>query len=185
MSSTATPLGIRRLGRAALFAALTAVAAQIAVPLPLTNVPFTLQVFAVLLSGLLLGRADAFWAQIAYLALGLVGVPVFAGFTAGLGALLGPTGGYLWSFPAAAWLVGLLTERMAGSTRLRWKIALAAALPGVIVIYAGGVIGLQQYLALDLRTAVAQGAAPFIGFDVVKAALAAGVAVRVRPAISR
>jgi biotin transport system substrate-specific component len=86
----------RDLALVALFAALTAVCAQIALTLPLvTGVPFTLQVFAVLASGAILGARRGFLSQVVYLLLGAVGLPVFARMHGGLGALAGPTGGYL------------------------------------------------------------------------------------------
>ena len=91
--------------RVALMAAVTAVAAQIAVPIP--PVPFTLQVLAVILSGLLLGPRYGALAQAIYVLVGAVGVPVFAEFSGGLGVILGPTGGYLVSYPIAAAVAGL------------------------------------------------------------------------------
>src|SRR5215207_3565682 len=91
--------------RTALMAAVTAVAAQIAIPLE--PVPFTLQVLAVILSGLLLGPRYGALAQAIYVLVGAVGVPVFAQFSGGLGVVLGPTGGYLVSYPIAASVAGL------------------------------------------------------------------------------
>ncbi len=86
--------------RVALMAAVTAVAAQIAVPIP--PVPFTLQVLAVILSGLLLGPRYGALAQAIYVLVGAVGVPVFAEFSGCMGVVLGPSGGYLVSYPIAA-----------------------------------------------------------------------------------
>src|ERR687897_3048574 len=99
-------LNVAMMTRSALMAAVTAVAAQIAVPLPFSPVPFTLQVLAVILSGLLLGPRYGALAQAIYLLIGAVGVPVFAQFKGGLGVLLGPTGGYLLSYPIAAAVAG-------------------------------------------------------------------------------
>src|SRR4028119_847259 len=86
--------------RVALMAAFTAVAAQTAIPLE--PVPFTLQVLAVILTGLLLGPRYGALAMTIYLLVGAIGVPVFAGFRGGLGSLLGDTGGYLLPHPPAA-----------------------------------------------------------------------------------
>ncbi len=86
--------------------ALTALGAQIAIPVPWSPVPITGQTFAVLLSGAVLGARRAFLAQALYLAQGSIGLPVFAAGSAGLAALAGPTGGYLVAFPFAAALTG-------------------------------------------------------------------------------
>jgi biotin transporter BioY len=99
--------------RAALMAAVTAVAAQITIPL--FPVPFTLQVLAVILSGLLLGVRHGALAQAVYVLVGAVGVPVFAGFTGGLGHIFGPTGGYLISYPIAAAVAGFAAKSVAGN----------------------------------------------------------------------
>src|SRR3712207_1750584 len=91
---------------AALFAALTAACAWFKVPLPFTPVPITLQTLAVLLSGAMLGAYYGALSMIIYLILGAIGLPVFAGGGSGFGSLLGPTGGYLLSYPIASFVVG-------------------------------------------------------------------------------
>src|SRR5919204_4882542 len=93
---------------------LTAAAAQISIPLPFTPVPFTFQPMVVLLGGAALGARLGMASQLLYLALGLAGLPVFAAspmLPQGAARLLGPTGGYLVSYPLAAWLTGALAER--------------------------------------------------------------------------
>ena len=169
--------------RTALMAAVTAVAAQITIPLPL--VPFTLQVFAVLLSGLLLGPRYGALAQGVYLLLGAVGVPVFAGLTGGLGHLVGPTGGYLISYPAAAAIAGLAATAAARAKRSRalWT-SFAAGTVGLLVIYILGATWLSVVAGLPLPVAVAQGVLPFVAFDLIKTALAAFVAVAAAPTIA-
>jgi biotin transport system substrate-specific component len=171
--------------RVALMAAVTAVAAQIAIPLPFSPVPFTLQVPAVVLSGLLLGSRHGALAQAIYVLVGAVGVPVFAGFKGGLGVIFGPTGGYLVSYPLAAAVAGLAAYAVARSSRRRaltssllWGVAALA------VIYAIGATWLSFVTDLPLAVAVAQGVLPFVVFDLVKVALAALVAVAAAPAIA-
>ena len=93
--------------------ALTAVCAQIQIPLP--GVPVSLALFAVHLGAMLLRPRQAFWAACAYLFLGLCGVPVFAGFASGPAALLGPTGGFLLSYPLCALATSLLLRRFGRS----------------------------------------------------------------------
>lgn len=146
----------------------TALAAQLEVRLPFTPVPVTGQTFAVLLTGALLGARRAFWAQALYLAEGCAGLPVFSGGGAGALHLLGPTGGYLLSFPFAAAVVGALAGR--GWDR-RFVTMLAAMLLGSVVVFAGGVAGLARFEPASAL--VATGVLPFVPGDLVKATLAA------------
>jgi biotin transport system substrate-specific component len=171
--------------RVALMAAVTAVAAQIAIPLPFSPVPFTLQVPAVVLSGLLLGSRHGALAMAVYLLVGAIGVPVFAQFSGGLGRIVGPTGGYLLSYPLAAAVAGLAAYAAANSPRSRalmlsflWGVAALA------VIYAIGAGWLSIVANLPIAVAVAQGVLPFVVFDLVKIVLAALVAVAAAPAIA-
>ena len=169
--------------RAALMAAVTAVAAQITVPL--TPVPFTLQVLAVILSGLLLGARIGALAQAVYVLVGAVGVPVFSGFTGGLGHVFGPTGGYLISYPIAAAVAGLAAQSVARSPRRRALLtALLWGYAGLAVIYALGATWLAVVAGLSPIEAIATGVLPFVGFDLIKVALAALVAVAAAPAIT-
>ena len=97
---------------AALFASLTGAVAWFNIPLPFTPVPITLQTLMVLLSGAMLGANYGGLAMIIYLLLGAIGLPVFAGGASGIGVLLGPTGGYLLSYPIAAFVVGKMLEKI-------------------------------------------------------------------------
>ena len=153
---------------AGLMAALTAVGAltSIAVPL-LSPVPFTLQVFAVFLTAGLLPPRYAVLAQCVYLLVGMLGLPVFAGGARGLGVLIGPFGGYLWAYPAAAGIGSAVAGRH--PTALRRALALGAAL---VAIYAGGMVGLAVLGHLTWAKALALGVLPFIPWDAFKAVLA-------------
>ncbi|MCA1632954.1 MAG: biotin transporter BioY [Acidobacteria bacterium] len=152
------------------FSLLTALAAQVVIPLPFTPVPLTGQTFAVLLAGALLGSRLGALAMIAYLCEGAVGLPFFRGGAGGAHyLLLSPTTGYLLAFPLAAFVTGYLAER--GWDR-RYASAAAAMALGSFVILAGG----WAWLALFFRTAgeaFRLGVAPFILGDLVKIALAA------------
>lgn len=161
-------LTTRELAVAALFTALTAAAALVAVPLG--SVPFTLQVLVVLLAGMVLGPRLGALSMAAYLLLGLI-APVYAGGTSGLGVLLGPTGGYLWGFVPAAALAGVIAT--GAGTPARY---LAAGLVGLVPIYVVGAMWLGVQLHLDAWTALATGVAPFVGADLLKAFAAALVA---------
>lgn len=169
--------------RAALMAAVTAVAAQITIPL--SPVPFTLQVLAVILSGLLLGARHGALAQAIYVLVGAVGVPVFAGFKGGLGIVIGPTGGYLISYPVAAAVAGLAAYTVARASRRRalWTGFLWGC-AGLAVIYALGATWLAVVAGLSPTEALATGVLPFVIFDLIKVGLAALVAVAAAPAIA-
>jgi len=178
-SSTTAPLGRARalsLLAAAAGAALVALAAQLAVPLPGTPVPMTLQPLAVLLVGGLLGPRLGASSLVLYLLLGAVGLPVFTPVGApGLARLFGPTGGYLLAFPVAAALVGWVTERRRG-----WLGLVAGPLLGMLAIHAGG---LAQLLVLSgsARAAMAAGLLPFAAGDALKVIAAALALQRTRP----
>ncbi len=159
-------LQAREVAYAALFAALIAAGAFVAVPLG--PVPFTLQVLVVLLAGLVLGPRGGTLAVAAYLVLGLV-APVYAGGTSGVGVLVGPTGGYLWGFVLGAAAAGLVARR----TGPRLLGLTAAALAGLVPIYALGTTWLAFQLHLDAGAAIAAGALPFLTADLVKAGAAA------------
>jgi len=151
------------------FSLLTALAAQMVVPLPFTPVPLTGQTFAVLLTGALLGPRLGALAMLAYLAEGAAGLPFFRGGAGGVGHFSGATAGYLLAFPAAAYVTGLLAER--GWDR-RFRTAAAAMALGSFVILACG----WAWLALMFKggaEAFWLGVAPFLPGDVLKIALAA------------
>jgi biotin transport system substrate-specific component len=143
-----------------------ALSALIQIRLPFTPVPVTAQTLAVLLIGVLLGSRRGALALLGYLGEGLAGLPVFSGGSFGLAHLLGPTGGYLIGFVAAAFVVGWLAER--GWDR-RAISAFGAMAIGNLVIYAFGVSWLAW--TVGAHQALALGLAPFVAGDVLKIAL--------------
>jgi len=144
-----------------------AVAAQIAIPLPWTPVPITGQTLGVLLVGASLGWRRGALSLALYLVEGLAGLPVFAGGAAGVVTLMGPTGGYLWSFPFVAALVGWLADR--GWDRRLSTAVLAMAL-GELAVYAFGVPWLARFIGWE-RVWMA-GFWPFMPGAVVKLGVA-------------
>lgn len=157
------------------FSIFTALCAHISFLLPFTPVPITLQTLAVLLTGAALGSRRGGLALLAYLAEGAAGLPVFSPIPPGPGgiaALLGFTGGYLWSFPIAAFVTGLLSERRLDRSFLTSALAM---LPGTLIIYAIGVPWLAVVLHLDLLTALKLGMVPFIPGDLLKLIIAAAL----------
>ncbi|MGA9117295.1 MAG: biotin transporter BioY [Bacteroidota bacterium] len=150
------------------FALLTAAGAQIQVPS--TPVPYTLQTLFVLLAGALLGPRNGALSQILYLASGAAGLPVFALWGFGPAHLLGPTGGYLLAFPAAAALTGWLVGR--GSSAGWTYLSMGA---GLLVIFLSGTVQLYAVLLRDWAAAFSTGFVAFSWWDLVKLFAAAGV----------
>ena len=156
-------------------ALIIALSAQVVMPVPFSPVPMTLQPLAVLAVGGLLGGTAALAALVLYMGLGLVGFPVFAGGGSGLLRLLGPTGGYLMSYPFAAFLTGLLAER--GLDR-RYATSVLAMGAGLAVVFTFGVVWLAWFArpaAGSLDLALRTGLYPFIPADIVKIFVAAAV----------
>jgi biotin transport system substrate-specific component len=169
-----------RRGRAAIglaaFVLATSFGAHVAVPLPWTPVPMTLQPLFVILAGAVLGPWLGAGAMATYLAVGAAGAPVFSFGGAGLPWLLGPTGGYLLASPAAAFVVGWIAGRQGGTLRL--TAALAA---GIATLYVGGISQLFLLTGESLGALLAVGAAPFLLGDLTKIAMALVLARLLRP----
>lgn len=159
----------------ALFAALTGVGGLIAIPLPFTPVPITLQIFFTFLAGAILGKYLGALSQAIYLLLGVVGLPVFAKGSSGIGALLGPSGGYLVGFIPAAFLVGYMLERADEPPSL---LIFLAMLVGLLAIYLPGVGWLMWVARLNLVKALLLGVVPFVPGDAVKIVVGALIVKR-------
>ena len=164
-----------RAGSVLLAVVLTAAAAQFTSVLPFTAVPFTMAPLVVMLTGAALGSRLGFLAQAMYLMAGAMGLAVFTPsitLPPGAARLIGPTGGYLLAYPVAAFVTGWLAER--GWDR-RYLTSLASMLAGLAIIFAGGVSWLSLMPGQTLQSAIAGGFLPYIGMDLVKAAIAAKV----------
>src|SRR5258707_1130777 len=134
-SASTASIRVARVAQIVGFTLLSVIGAKIRVPIPFTPVPATLQILPVLLAGLFLGARGGAASQIAYLALGLAGVPVFALPGGGPGYLLGPTGGYLIGFVAAAFVTGTVCGRDPRPGTARMGLALLA---GTLVLHICG-----------------------------------------------
>ena len=163
-----TPAGASALliaGASALFA----LSAQVAIPLPHSPVPITLQPLAILLIGAALGPSRSAIAACLYLLEGLAGLPVFALGHSGPAALIGPTAGYLYAYPAASWIAGWCATRHVGSSRLRASVVMVAA---IVTLYVGGWGWLAGAWGMGSRLAFFAGIVPFFAADLVKVAIA-------------
>jgi biotin transport system substrate-specific component len=182
LAQRAIPKEGEMLARAVLFAALTGIGALMRIPT--SPVPVTMQVFFVLLSGMILGPLWGASSQAIYLCMGLCGAPFFAAPPyAGPAVLFGPTGGYLWGFVVAAAAAGWVSRSLASRPRLYARIPglgyLCAGLAGIAVIYTCGTAWLGAWLSLHGAGASAAfelGVKPFILVDLMKAAAAASLA---------
>jgi len=160
-------LSVVRVAAVLLVGLATALSSRVAVPLPGTPVPLTLQVLVVLMSGIVLGARGGFWAQAAYLGMILLGAPLTAAGLSGPAAFVSPTAGYLWAFPVGAALAGLIVER----DGQRLGVHLIAGMAGLAAIYAGGLLWLTGYSG-SLQQAWRLGVAPFLAADALKVTLA-------------
>lgn len=159
----------------ALFAALTAVCSQIALTLPITQVPFNLATLAVFLAGGLLGASAGFVSLLVYVLMGAIGIPVFAQFSGGFQILIGPTGGYIVGFVVGAWVTGLVAERFAKRGFFVYVLAMVC---GLIACYALGTVWYMFLTKINLTVALMSCVIPFLPVDALKIILAAFLCTR-------
>jgi biotin transport system substrate-specific component len=156
---------------------LMGIVGRFAVPLPFTPVPLTLANFGVLLVGLTLGSRRGFAALTLYLAAGAAGMPVFApSALTGVAQLLGPTGGYLISYPFVAFLAGWIAER-GQETFARYALA---SIAGEILLFVSGVSWIMVLLHAPLARAANFGLFPFVFAEIIKVMAAAELARRAK-----
>ena len=180
-SSARTPT--RDIALVAAFAALICASAYVgAIPVGSAGVPITLQTFAVMLAGCILGPVRGFSAVTLYLALGAVGLPVFAEHSSGIGVFTSPSGGYLLSFPFAAALGGLLVQYVARDLRTRALVVFACSITAsIVVIHPLGILGMMHSLDVSFLQAGAWDLPFWLG-DLVKTSLVAMIAAEVHRA---
>jgi len=169
---------VENVARAAVFAALTGAMAYVSFPNPVSPVPVTLQVLGVFLAGLYLGPVWGGLSLSLYVVAGAVGAPIYAGGSAGVGSLLGPYGGYLWSYPVAAALTGLVahgTSGLADPRNVGVPRLVAAMVAATAVIYTGGTLGYALVQSVGLVESFWVAAAAFIPAEAFKIAAAIGI----------
>ena len=176
----------RKLVLCAVCAAITCVLAPIAVPAA-GLVPVSFATFAVLLAGLLLGGRLGAVSQGIYLLIGAVGVPVFAGYTAGAGRLIGPTGGYLIGYIPMAFVAGALYHRFGRAKKgaVRFAVMAAAAAAGTIVLYLFGTAWYCIVTGIGVIPAMAACVLPFLPGDAIKIAAAVLIVPQLERAVGK
>ena len=163
-----------------LMACFTGIMAQIIIPLPWTPVPITAQTFAVLCSGLFLGKKYGCLSQILYIVLGVAFIPWFGGMTGGLEIFLGSTFGFFIGFVIASYFIGAISEKYADARNFT-KMAMVIGTANFALIYIPGLAGLALWFSLSQGTAIGivdllmMGLVPFIAGDIVKILGAASV----------
>ena len=163
----------------AIMTALTCILAPFS--LPIGPVPISLTNLVIYFSLYLLGWKLGTLSYVIYLLIGLVGVPVFSGFTAGPAKLFGPTGGYLIGFIPMAIIAGIVIDKYTE----KWLLCLLAMIVGMIVCYALGTAWLAYEAKMDMMAALWAGVIPFIPGDLVKMALAILIAPKIRAQVCR
>lgn len=173
----------RSLVLSALCAGLTGVLAQVAIPVPFSPVPFTGQMLGVFLTGAVLGKRLGVVSVLTYVFLGMLGVPVFARGMSGASVLLGPTGGYLVGFVAGVYVLGTVAERWSRRDGGEYLVLTVAMVFCMMVTYLFGLVHLALVTRLPLGKAFLAGVLPFVPADLVKALLAARLAMPVKRAL--
>ena len=166
------------LTRAALLAAVICILAPISIPIG--PVPITLGVFAVMLAGTILNWKEAGAAVLVYLLLGVIGLPVFSSGKSGPAVLVGPTGGYLWTFLIMAIIIALFSSKDRGNRVLETVLAFVACLIALLVCYFFGTIQFMHVASYDLKSALAVCVYPFVAVDIAKAVVASVLGIQIR-----
>ncbi len=180
-------LGATDLALIASFAALISALAYVgAIPVGGAGVPITLQTFGVMLAGCLLGPLRGFLSVLLYLALGAIGLPVFAEHTSGLGTFTQPSAGYLLSFPVAALVAGLLVTYLAGERgKTRAAVVFLCSIAGsILVIHPAGIVGLMLTLDMSVAEAFRIDVLYWVG-DLLKTTMVALIAAEVHRELRR
>ena len=160
-------LSTRQIILCGLFAALISILAQISIPLPFTTVPFTLQIFGIAITGLILGSKCGFISTLIYLILGAIGIPVFANFAGGISVLFGPTGGFLLGYPLMAFIIGYAKEKFNSNFIISISMIL-----GLAIVYTLGTIMFSFITGNTILQSLIYCVVPFIAVDILKLILA-------------
>lgn len=172
-----------RISRSGLFAAIICVCAFISIPIG--AVPVTAALLAIMLSGITLSPLEAVAATMVYVVMGALGLPVFSGGSGGIGVLIGPTGGYIWSYPLCALAVSLISRIKTKNKFPAFAVPFAGCILGTAVCYCAGTV---QYMVLcdaSFYTAAVTCIIPFVAVDIIKALAATFIGTSLRKKLSR
>ncbi len=151
--------------------------------IPIGAVPISMSLFGVILASCILGTKRGTVAVGVYVLLGAVGLPVFSGFKGGVGVILGPTGGYIWSYLLTALIIGVLTRSLASSKGMAIAQMVGAGLCGVAVCYFFGTLQFSIVADKTFVQSMSVCVLPFIPFDIAKCVIGASIAYAVRTAL--
>lgn len=170
-----------------LFAAITAICSYINIPLGFTPIPMNLATLAIFLAGGLLGKKYGPLSILVYVLMGAAGVPVFAGFQAGVGVLAGPTGGFLIGYIIAAFVVGLILDKRLSPSKEgtfskgQFVLCIAAMIAGLLCCYALGTLWFAHITNTGIVAALVSCVVPFLLLDAIKILVSAMLIIRLRP----
>lgn len=159
----------------AIFASITAILAQVSIPIPFSTVPLTMQVFAVTISGVILGAKRGFISQLIYVMLGAIGMPVFAQMTGGVHIIVGYTGGFIMAFPIMALVIGIISDKFKKLNYILLAMGFA-----LLINYIIGTAWYSLISGVGFKEGFIACVVPFIAVDIIKVFFAATVGVNVK-----
>ena len=165
----------------AIFAAILCVCSVVTIPIG--PVPITLGLFGIMLTAVILGAKKGAISVLVFILLGAVGLPVFSGFKGGVGVLLGPTGGYIWSYIIVALFIGRFAAKEYDNKWFAILRIFVVCLIGIVICYALGTVQFMIVRKMDFVKSLSLCVIPFIPFDICKAAVSAYVGYTVRAAL--
>lgn len=168
-------MSINRLVIYSFFTALNAVLSQISIPISFSHISMNLSLLSVFLCACFIGVNGA-WSQLVYILLGVIGVPVFANFTSGIGHLLGPSGGFIISYPVICIVSGFILKKINVSF---YKIIIALLI-GLILCYLIGTVWFSYITKTQLKNSIIMCVVPFIALDVLKIVLSSYVYIKIK-----
>lgn len=174
-------LKVKDIVYSALFATLTAVLGYITVPLPFSPIPITGQSLAVMLAGCVLTPIQAGLSMLTFLFMGIIGLPVFSGGRAGIGVIVGKSGGYLTGYLVGAVIISILVRK----SKSKITMFLACLFGGIIVVHVLGAAWLGYVTGMGIGKAIMVGSVPFLPGDLIKAAAAVAIGVRLNKELRR
>lgn len=171
---------IMMMTQTALAAALICILSPFTIMLPFSPVPVSLTIFAIFIAVYAVGLKWGMAATALYILIGLAGIPVFSGFSGGVGKLMGPTGGYIFGYLFVALLTGIFTQKWENRA-----MHVLGMLSGTLICYLIGTIWLAKTAGMGFSAALYAGVIPFIPADVIKIGAAALIGPRLRGALQR